>query len=318
MSDHFANRYARPSCKTRLIRMRPIFSVITPSYNQGRFIERTIQSVLMQEMPNLEYVVVDGGSTDQTVGILRRYDGSLRWVSEQDDGQSDAINKGLLMTSGELFGWLNSDDIYYPGALQAAWKYFEAHPGADVLYGDAYHIDERDNPIERYKTEPWCADRLKEVCYLCQPAVFLRRRVVNRLGMLDSRLEYCMDYEYWLRLAIGGARFAYLSQILAGSRLHAKTKTLGQRMKVHREINDMMRQRLGVVPDRWILNYAHSVVEAKGFRRTHPLRFAVAVSVASLDASIRWNRAISRNVLQTTWGWMSGNARAALKQVFAR
>jgi glycosyltransferase involved in cell wall biosynthesis len=252
------------------------------------------------------------------VEILKRYESRLRWVSEPDRGQTDAVNKGLSWTSGEVIGWLNSDDVYYAGAVQAVCDFFAVHADVDIVYGDAYHIDHHDAIIEPYPTAEWDIERLKDVCYMCQPAVFFRRRVVTRFGLLDESLRYCMDYEYWLRLALGGARFVHLQRVLAGSRLYATTKTLGQREKVHWEINTMLRQRQGRVPYRWLFNYAHALVETRGLRRTQSLRFAVAVSAVSTYASLRWNGDVSRHVLRTVAGWVMGNARIALKQVLTR
>jgi glycosyltransferase involved in cell wall biosynthesis len=285
--------------------------VITPSYNQGEFIERTVRSVLDQGIDGLDYLVVDGASTDSTLDVLRRYEGRLRWISEPDEGQTDAVNKGLAATDAEVIGWLNSDDVYYPGALATVRRYFAEHPEVDLVYGRADHIDEHDAVLEPYNSEPWDAERLKEVCFLCQPATFFRRRVVERHGPLDPRLEFCMDYEYWLRLSRGGARFAYLEKPLAGSRLYAANKTLGQRVAVHREINDMLKRTLGAVPDLWLSNYAHAVLQVRGMAYdTTPLRFAVAVSVLCWVAALRWNRGISVDLRKLTWGWIRSNAAA--------
>lgn len=317
---------------------KPAVSIITPSFNQGRFIERTIRSVLCQNAQELEYVVCDGGSTDETVEILKRYETSLSWVSERDSGQAEAVNKGFRKTSNEIIGWLNSDDIYYPGAIEAVCEVFRVNHELDVIYGDAYHIDEHDNIIEDYPTEAWDEERLKSVCFLCQPAVFFRRRVVDRYAYLDERLNYCMDYEYWLRLAMNGARFAYLPRVLAGSRLYAETKTLGSRLKVHREINDMLRERLGRVPSRWLLNYAIVFVQnndaflapSHGGRKKQQvvsrssgpeewikdawrsIHSAVAAPVIALFASLRWNRGISWDLLRILWQWIRLHARVLL------
>jgi glycosyltransferase involved in cell wall biosynthesis len=250
--------------------------------------------------------VVDGGSTDGTVEILERYTDRLRFVSEPDAGQGHAVNKGLAMTTGPVIGWLNSDDVYYPGALAAVLDFFATHPEVDVVYGDARHIDENDATIEDYPTEPWDLQRLAEVCFLCQPAVFFQRRVAERFGPLDQSLYFCMDYEYWLRLGRGGAVFAHLPRLIAGSRFYPANKTLRGRAAFHAEINGMLKRQLGRVPDRWLANYAHVVVEERGIARADRPRFAYAVSWATLRAGWRWNGALNSSLLALTFGWLRG------------
>lgn len=295
--------------------MKPTISVITPSYNQARFIDKTIQSVLIQDIPDLEYLVLDNCSNDGTLDILNRYDKSLQWICEPDRGQAHAVNKGILATQGEIIAWLNSDDIYYPRALNTILSYFNEHPQLDVVYGDADHINELDQVIEAYYTEAWDFDRLMDVCFLSQPATFFRRRVVDQHGLLDENLKYCMDYEYWLRLAQEGAKFAYLPQKLAGSRLYAQTKTLGEKVKVHREINDMLKMRLGKVPDRWLFNYAHAILDTQGLARTKKFRFALAVSTLSLVAAIKWNRRVTSSMIVTTLRWIRGAIHLSIKGI---
>jgi glycosyltransferase involved in cell wall biosynthesis len=286
-------------------------SVITPSYNQGRFIERTIESVLSQRFPgSLEYLVMDGGSTDETVEVLKRYGERLQWVSEKDGGQSDAVNKGLTRAAGDIIGWLNSDDIYYPGAIAAACEALDSHPDSDVLYGDADHIDKFDAVIEPYPTEAWNSQRLTETCYLCQPAVFFRKSVVDRFGLLNPRLQFCMDYDYWLRLAAGGAKFLWVRQKLAGSRLYAENKTLASRVPVHAEINDVVREHLGRVPDQRLFIYAHIVLEKMGIPPSDRVRFPLLGSGISLYAALRWNHWVSREMAQTAVEWSRAAAIA--------
>jgi glycosyltransferase involved in cell wall biosynthesis len=286
---------------------RPSICAVTPSYNQGRFIGRTIESVLSQGIDGLEYVVMDGGSTDETVSILKRYAaaGKLRYVSERDKGQPDAVNKGIAATTGEVIAWLNSDDVYSPGAFEAVLEVFEKNPEVDVVYGDGDHIDVDDAVIEPYPAEPYDMERLKSRCILCQPAAFFRRRIVERLGALDLRWQYTLDYEFWLRLAKGGAVFAYLPRKLAGSRFYPQTKTSGAKLKVHAEINDMMVATFGRAPDRWLANYAHALVREKWRLREGGTLFTPAVALASLGASLRWNRGVSPALCRAAASWLS-------------
>ena len=268
-------------------------SVVTPSYNQAQFIERTLESVATQTGVEVEHLVLDGGSNDDTVEVLKRFGRGVRWISEKDRGQSHAINKGIRASDGEILGWLNSDDIYYPCAIARVVAFFNAHPEVDVVYGMADHIDLSDHSFEPYPTEAWDVERLKNVCFICQPAAFFRRRAVDRHGLLDENLRFCMDYEYWLRLAKAGVRFAYLEEKLAGSRMYAENKTLGSRVKVHAEINDMHKSLFGTVPDRWLWNYAYAATDERIDRNRSPHWFAIRVFIAVTKAARHWNGRIS-------------------------
>lgn len=298
--------------------MSPPISIITPSLNQGRYIERTIRSVLSQDIPGLEYVVVDGGSTDETLAILRHYEGQLSWTSERDGGQAHAINKGIRGTSGPVLGWLNSDDVYYPHALQQVLALFASRPDVDVLYGDAHHIDEEDHFIEWYPTEPWSFERLKDRCFIAQPATFLRRSVVTQHGLLDVGVRYSMDYDYWFRLALNGARFEYVPRLLAATRLHPNAATLAQRVACHMENNDVTRRHLGRTPDRWLFNYAHAVVERKGPHGTGRPLTTFALAGLSIYAGLRWNGRVSSSMLLTLARWLLADSTAAIRQRIRR
>ncbi len=279
-------------------------SIITPSYNQGKFIERTLKSVAIQTGSEIEHVVIDGGSTDNTVEILKNFNPSLRWVSEKDKGQTDAVNKGIRQTNGDIIGWLNSDDIYYPGTITRVIDFFQQNPDVDVVYGMADHIDVEDNPFEEYPTEPWNFDRLKETCFICQPALFFRRRIIAAHGLPNIALQYCMDYEYWLRLGKRGVRFEYLPEKLAGSRLYAENKTLGARVKVHLEINKMLKKMFGRVPEKWLFNYAHVVMEDRLRGPERSAWIVLEVGMRSLMAALRWNRKVSANMANIVHQWV--------------
>ncbi|WP_008318767.1 glycosyltransferase family 2 protein [Leptolyngbya sp. PCC 6406] len=238
--------------------MKLSFSVITPSYQQGHFIEETIQSVLTQkdiEPTDIEYIVCDGGSTDQTIDILKAYEGKLRWLSEPDGGQSDAVNKGIEMTDGDIIAWINSDDIYYSDSFSIVRKIFEGNPDIEVVYGDANWIDEFGSFLAKYPVEEWDYQRLKKACYICQPAVFFRRSIVRNLGALNVNLNYCMDYELWLRYGCNN-NFFYVDTVLAGARMYSSNKSLGGRLDAHKEVNAMLFEKIHYVPTTWIASYA--------------------------------------------------------------
>lgn len=203
-------------------------TVITPSYNQGHFIERTIKSILEQEFSGeLQYLVVDGGSTDNTLEILRQYGSRIAWTSEKDNGLADAVNKGLARATGEIIGWLNSDDLYRPGTLQRVVKYFEQHPDCMWLYGKCRIIDENDREIyrnvTRYKNlllSRYSYGRLLTENYISQPAVFFRKSLMEETGLLRTDLRFAMDYDLWLRF---GKRYpaGVIPEYLSDFRRHA-------------------------------------------------------------------------------------------------
>jgi glycosyltransferase involved in cell wall biosynthesis len=268
-------------------------SIVTPSLNQGRFIRETVESVLGQDYPRLEYFVVDGGSTDDTVAVLREYGDRLAWVSEPDRGQAHAINAGWRRARGSIIAYLNSDDCYLPGAVRRAVAGLEAHPEAGAVYGEGDHVDEAGRVIARYPTEPFSLERLEETCFVCQPTVFLRREVVERVGWLDESLRYCMDYDLWIRVG-RLAPFVRLPHVLARSRLHPQSKTLGQRVPAHLETMAMIRRHFGRVPLSWTYAYAHAVLGPRPATTAWAsARFAARLAAISLVELVRWNRGLS-------------------------
>ena len=182
----------------------PLVTVVTPSYNQARFIAATIESVLSQDYPNVEYLIVDGASTDGTADVVARYAGRLTFVSEPDRGQSHAINKGFLRARGAYVAWLNSDDVFLPGAIRAAVDALGAHPNAGAVYGDGFQIDESGNVISRFAvTQQFNLWKLLNVSdYILQQTVFFRRAVFDEVGWLDESLHYGMDWEILMRIGL--------------------------------------------------------------------------------------------------------------------
>ncbi|MEO5924013.1 MAG: glycosyltransferase family 2 protein [Bryobacteraceae bacterium] len=232
----------------------PLVSIVTPTFNMGGFIEETICSVLEQDYPNVEYWVVDGGSTDGTLEILARYEGRLRYISEPDGGQSDAINKGFRRSKGVIFTFLNADDTLLPGAIRAAVDAFSTEPLAGVVYGDAWHVAEDGSVLAPYPVEPYLADNLSRRCFICQPAAFIRSEAFAAAGMLDADLHYAMDYDLWIRLS----RHYPMKRIdayLATSRLHPASKTVGHRGPSLHAVIELLERHYGYVPFDWLYEY---------------------------------------------------------------
>jgi glycosyltransferase involved in cell wall biosynthesis len=249
-------------------------TVVTPSFNQGRFIEETIKSIISQEGNFfLEYIIMDGGSTDDTVEVIKKYERLLRekkypvrckgvefsWVSEKDKGQAHAVNKGFKLATGEVLGWVNSDDTYMPGAIAKALEYFEKNKDAMMVYGEGYYIDEHGKTIERYKTEPFNYQRLAEHCFICQPSAFLRRRVLDEVGYLDEGLHFCMDLDLWIRIG-KNRQIGYLNEYLATSRLHSDAKTVAKTKDAYIELIKTIKKYYGHVTVLVIDGYVHALL----------------------------------------------------------
>ena len=223
------------------IKRLPKISIITPSYNQGKFIERTIKSVLDQDYPNLEYIVMDGGSTDATAEIVRRYEKRLLWISERDNGQSAAINKGVRIATGDIIAYLNTDDTYEAGALKQVADIFSGDPSVMWLTGRCRIIDEDDlevrHIISKYKNlllNHYSYQLLLVTNLISQPSTFWRRQIVEEFGLFDENEHLAMDYEYWLRI---GKRYPpkILNSCFSSFRIHHTSKSSGSFLKMPRQ-----------------------------------------------------------------------------------
>ena len=215
--------YSESAASTAL----PVISVVTPSFNQGRYLERTLQSVLSQNYAALEYIVQDGGSRDESTGILERYRRRLAHVeSVRDRGQAHAINLGFRHATGDIMAYLNSDDLLLPGALNCVGRFFAAHPQVDVVYGNRIVINEHDQEVGRWILPPHCAEALIWNNYIPQETLFWRRRIWDKVGgRFDETLHSALDWDLWLRFYRAGARFHHLPRFLGAFRIHPLQKT---------------------------------------------------------------------------------------------
>ena len=204
-----------------------LVSIITPSFNQAPYIEATMQSVFSQDHPRIEYMIVDGGSKDRTVEIIKKHEQKLAWwVSEKDKGQTDAINKGFARASGEILAWINSDDTYEPGAVSAAVKYLQEHPEVGMVYGDCNFINESGRVIGKFNSAQTNYRLLRQgYAHIPQQTMFFRADLWKQVGPLDPSFYFAMDYDLWTRIA-AKTEIKYIPQTWANFRLHTSGKTI--------------------------------------------------------------------------------------------
>ena len=215
-----------------MLKQEPLVTIVTPSYNQAQYLEKTMLSVLNQDYPHMEYFVMDGGSTDGSVEIIEKHASKLAgWVSEKDKGQADAVNKGFALAKGDIVGWLNSDDLYYPGAISGAVKAFQDHPEASIVFSDVNSIDSHGNAFNRMTFGDW---KLKDLmCFniISQPGVFMRRVVLEEAGYLGLDYHYLLDVELWLRMAAVAEPFYVPDVVWSAARMHDDAKNRAQALK---------------------------------------------------------------------------------------
>lgn len=208
---------------------KPLVTIVTPSYNQAEFLEKTILSVLAQDYPNIEYIVIDGGSTDKSLEIINKYSSDIQyWVSEKDQGQTSAINKGFEKANGKYIAWLNSDDTYEPNAVTFAVDYLENNADVGLFYGDADFIDVNDNFIGKFPAAQTNYKKLRQgYVHVAQQSAFWKKSLWDQVGPLDESFYFAMDYDLWTRLA-KVSKVKYIAKTLANFRLHGDSKTISE------------------------------------------------------------------------------------------
>jgi glycosyltransferase involved in cell wall biosynthesis len=266
----------------------PLVSIVTPSYNMARYLPETIDSVLAQDYPRIEHIVMDGGSTDGSIDVLERYRGRLTYSSGRDRGASDAVYQGFRRASGDILLWLNADDTLVPGAVRAAVEAFAVRPDADVIYGEGWWIDESGERISRYPSLPFDARTLARDCFICQPAAYLRASSYRRCE-LDPAAAWSFDYDLWIRMTKAGMRFEFVPGLyLANSRLHRGSATIYDRRRVFDNSMALLKRHYGYIPLPWIVDYTAFRLDGRD-QFFEPLQLSVWKYLASLPVGLWHN-----------------------------
>ncbi len=266
----------------------PLVSIVTPSYNMAKYLREAIASVLEQDYPAIEYIVMDAGSTDESLAILKSHQDRLVYTSNPDKGPSDAICQGFRRARGEILGWVNADDTLLPGAVRAAVDFLTQHPEIDVVYGEGWWIDETGAVLGRYPSLPFDAKVLERDCFICQPATFIRASAYRRCE-LDPEVNWSFDYDLWIRMAKAGMRFAFIPKYLANSRMHRGSKTIYERGKVFEYSMAMLKRHYGYIPLPWIVGYTAFRMDGRDqfFEAMRPSAWKY---LASLPVGLWFNR----------------------------
>jgi glycosyltransferase involved in cell wall biosynthesis len=238
----------------------PRVTIVTPVLDGVQFIARAVESVLAQDYPNVEYIVVDGGSRDGTMEIVRSYGDRIRTIVLEGTSQAQALNAGFAAAGGDIFGFINADDAYLPGAISAAVATLASNPAAPFVYGEADHVDEGGSRLGPYPVEPYDAISLGMRCIVCQPAAFFRAEAFRAAGGFDPALNYALDYDLWIRLSRTASPVKFDSKI-AFSCMHPGNKTLGRRRAAYEESMRVLRRHYGYVPYDWVVAYSNHVFD---------------------------------------------------------
>ncbi|MBL4889948.1 MAG: glycosyltransferase [Candidatus Lindowbacteria bacterium] len=240
----------------------PLVSIVTASFNNVEFLQDTIDSVRAQDYPNIEHIIIDGGSSDGTLELLKKNDDRITWISESDNGTSDAMNKGMAMAKGEILACLHSDDFFETGCVSAMVQSFADHPAAGLIYGDVWMVNRNGDCIEPYVTQPFDPVKLKDNNYICQAATFFTREVWEEIEAFSLQWEYCSDYDFLLR-ASELTSLVYLPVHCANWRLHGETRSVLNRIKVTETVMKMLWERYNKVGFSWIYSHASFVLSEK-------------------------------------------------------